>query len=177
MKRKDIYNLSVAAMLTAVGYFLPFLTGQIPEIGNMLLPMHLPVFIAGLVCGARYGFAVGLILPVTRSLFFGMPVIFPNAVGMAIELSAYGLVSGLMYFSAKRKNLLNLYLSLITAMLVGRALWGLAMTVLLGFSESPFTLAAFLAGAFTNALVGIAIQLVLIPAIMLVLRRVHITKG
>ena len=62
-------------------------------------------------------------------------------------------------------------------MLVGRALWGLTMTMLLGFSENPFTLAAFLAGAFTNALVGIAIQLVLIPALMLVLRRVHLTEG
>ena len=46
--KNHIQNLVLAAMLTAVGIVLPFFTGQIPQIGNMLLPMHLPV----LVCGA-----------------------------------------------------------------------------------------------------------------------------
>ena len=45
MKRSDIYRLVLAALFLAVGIVLPFLTMQVKEIGNMLLPMHLPVFL------------------------------------------------------------------------------------------------------------------------------------
>ena len=174
MKREEIYRLSLAAMLLAVGYVLPLLTGQIREIGNMLLPMHIPVMLTGLLCGARYGFAVGLIMPVTRSLIFGMPAMFPNAVGMSAELATYGLVIGLLYASSRHKCIFALYRSLIISRLVGRAAWGLVMTALLGFFADGFTLAAFLSGAFLNALPGIAVQLVLIPAVMLLARRAHL---
>ena len=70
---KSLKNLVLAAMFMAIGFVLPFLTGQIPQIGNMLLPMHLPVFLCGLICGWQYGLAVGFILPLIRSLVFGMP--------------------------------------------------------------------------------------------------------
>lgn len=174
MKRENLLRLSLSAMFIAVGYILPFFTGQIPEIGNMLLPMHLPVFLCGLICGWRYGLAVGAILPITRSLFFGMPVIFPNAVGMAVELATYGLVVGLAFALSRHKCIFALYRSLIIAMLAGRAAWGITMVMLLGFSGSAFAWTAFVAGAFTNAIPGICIQLVIIPAIMVVLQRARI---
>ena len=176
MERKSIYNLSLSAMLVAVGYILPLFTGQIPEIGNMLLPMHLPVFLAGLICGARYGLATGAILPLSRSLFFGMPVIFPNAVGMAVELAVYGLVAGLLYTRSRHRCIFSLYRALIVAMLLGRVAWGVTMVLILGLSGSAFTFSAFIAAALTNAIPGIAIQLVLIPAIMLLARRTHLVS-
>ena len=52
--RKPIQNLVLSAMLLAVGIVLPFFTGQIPKVGSMLLPMHLPVLVCGLVCGWQY---------------------------------------------------------------------------------------------------------------------------
>lgn len=156
-------------MLLALGLTLPFLTGQIPEIGNLLLPMHLPVFLCGLILSWKYGLALGAILPLLRSFLFGMPPLYPKAIAMAFELAAYGLVAGFLYAKTKKKSLWNLYASILAAMLLGRGVWGIAQTLLLGLSNTPFSFALFLSGAFLEAIPGILLQLVLLPAIMLAL--------
>ncbi len=171
MMKKTTKNITLSAMFLALGLVLPFLTGQIPQIGSMLLPMHIPVLLCGLICGWQYGAAVGFILPLLRSALFGMPVMFPTAVAMAFELMTYGLVAGLLYGLSRWQCIVALYRSLIIAMLAGRAVWGAAEVILLGFSGSQFTWAAFMSGAFLNAVPGIAVQLVLIPAIMAALNR------
>ena len=84
----------LSAMFLALGMILPLLTMQIKEIGDTLLPMHIPVMLCGLICGYNYGFVVGLILPFLRSVIWGMPPIYPNAVWMALELCTYGFVIG-----------------------------------------------------------------------------------
>ena len=171
MKNKRLQKLVFSAMFLAIGYVLPFFTGQIPEIGNMLLPMHIPVLLCGLICGWGWGLAVGFILPLTRSLMFGMPPIYPKGIGMALELATYGLVIALCYGLFRKKGLLAIYTSLIVAMLAGRAVWGAAQCILLGLGENGFTFAAFLASAFLNAIPGIIIQLILIPALVFVLQK------
>ncbi len=165
MSKKHIINLSVSAMLMALGMVLPFLTGQIPEIGNMLLPMHIPVFLCAMICGWQYGVSVGFILPLLRGWIFGAPPFFPNGLGMAFELATYGLIAGLLYVNSK-KDLFAIYRSLIIAMLAGRAVWGVARVVMLGLGNIPFSFQMFLAGAFLNAIPGLIIQLILIPAIL-----------
>ncbi len=174
MKRHQIYNLTVSAMLLALGLVLPFLTGQIPQIGKMLLPMHISVLLCGLICGAKYGLAVGAITPVLRSAIFGMPVMYPAAVAMLFELAAYGFISGLLYSLSKKKTLFTLYCSMLAAMLAGRIVWGIAQIILLGIGEGGFTFGAFIAGGFTTALPGIILQLILIPAVMLALKKTRI---
>lgn len=169
--KKTTQKLTLSAMFLAVGMVLPFLTGQIPQIGNMLLPMHLPVFLCGLICGWNYGAAVGFILPLIRSAVFGMPVFFPNATGMAFELMTYGLVAGLLYGLSKWQCILALYRALIAAMIAGRAVWGLVQVIQLGISGSAFTWQMFMAGALINAIPGLIVQLILIPAIMVALNR------
>ena len=165
-------RLTLSAMFLAIGLILPFFTGQIREIGQMLSPMHLPVLLCGLVCGWQYGGLVGLILPPLRSLLFGMPPIFPTATSMAVELAVYGVSIGLLYALFKKQNVWAVYLSLIPAMLLGRAAWGGTQVLLLGLQDTPFGWDAFLAGAFINAVPAIILQLVLIPAIMTML---HVT--
>lgn len=169
MKNNQLKNLVLSAMFLAIGMVLPFLTGQLQQLGNMLLPMHLPVFLCGLICSWKYGFAVGLIMPVMRSMLFHAPVMYPRAVAMAFELAVYGLVAGYLYGKSKYKCTKALYKSLIAAMLSGRAAWGIAQAVLLGISGKAFTLSAFIAGAFVNAWPGILLQLIIIPAIMVAL--------
>lgn len=171
MKSKRVKNLVLAAMFLAIGLILPFFTGQIKEIGNMLLPMHLPVMLCGLVCGWNYGGAVGFILPLFRSVVFGMPKIYPNAVAMSFELCAYGLLIGIFYNLFKKKNILAVYGSLLLSMLGGRLVWGLAQTLLLGLSGKGFSLAAFWVSGFANALPGIVLQLILIPSLMLLIQK------
>ena len=176
MKEKAIKNLTLSAMFAGIGMVLPFFTGQIPQIGNMMLPMHLPVFLCGLICGWEWGAMVGFVLPVMRSVIFAQPVLYPMAVAMAFELMTYGAVAGYLYNRSKWQCIVALYRSLIAAMLTGRAVWGVMEVILLGIEGNTFTFEAFVAGAFLNSLPGIAIQLVFIPAVMVALDRTGLVK-
>lgn len=164
-------NLVLSAMFMAIGFILPFFTGQIPQIGSMLLPMHIPVFLCALICGWEYGMAVGLMLPLLRSVTLGMPPLFPTALSMTVEMAVYGLTAGFFYGRSKWKCLVALYRSLIIAMITGRLAWGVAQMILLGVSGTAFTWKMFLSGALLNAIPGIIIQLTLIPLIMVALNR------
>lgn len=174
--KKPIINLTLSAMFLAMGLLLPFLTGQIQQIGNMLLPMHIPVLLCGLICGWQYGLGIGLVMPLLRNLLFGMPPIFPTGIAMALELAAYGAIVGVLYNYSKWKCVLSLYRSMIAAMLGGRLVWGAAMLIMLGVGTDGFTWKAFFAGAFLNAFPGIILQLVLIPAVMIALNRTGLVK-
>ena len=169
------HNLAMSAMFLAMGLVLPFFTGQIPQIGNMLLPMHLPVLVCGLICGWKHGLAVGFVLPLLRSVLFGMPVMYPKAVAMAFELAAYGGLAGALYGRSPWKCVLSLYRALAGAMLGGRLVWGGVMVVLMGMTGSSFTWKLFLAEAFVNAVPGIVLQLIFIPGLMLSLHRTGLT--
>lgn len=161
-------RLVLAAFFLALAYVMPFVTGQIPTVGAMLCPMHLPVLLCGFLCGPIWGAAVGFIAPLFRSLTLGMPPLFPTALCMALELAAYGAVAGLMHKLLPRKKPF-IYCSLLVAMLVGRLVWGVAMFVCIALNGESFTLAAFLAGAFTNAIPGIVLQILLIPVLVIFL--------
>lgn len=173
-KTVSIRNLTLSAMMLALCLLLPLLTGQIQTVGQMLLPMHLPVLLCGFLCGWPYGLAVGAIAPLLRSLIFGMPPLMPVAVAMTFELAAYGALSGLFYARFPR-NAAGVFLSLVLAMLGGRAVWGLVAIPLYAAKSMPFTFQTFLAGAFISAWPGILAQLVLVPAILLALRRAKLT--
>ena len=162
-------RLTLSAMFLAIGLILPFFTGQIQQIGQMLCPMHLPVLLCGLVCGWQYGTLVGLVLPPLRSVLFGMPVLFPTAAAMAVELAVYGASIGILYALFKKQNVFTVYFALIPAMLLGRAAWGGAQALFLNLKGTTFTWQAFMAGAFIKAVPGIILQLVLIPTIMMLL--------
>ena len=171
---KKTKNLVLAAMFLALGILLPFFTGQIKEIGDTLLPMHIPTMLCGLLCGPVYGLTVGLLMPVLRGVMFSMPPLYPNAVWMALELATYGFVIGLLYRRKRKPNIGYLYACLGSAMIAGRLVWGAAKAVLLGVAGKTFTIEAFVAGGLLDAWPGIVLQLVLIPAIMaLVEHRTH----
>lgn len=175
-KKSPIFNLTLAAMFLAIGLVLPFFTGQIPQIGNMLLPMHIPVFLCSLICGWQYGLGIGFILPILRYVLFGMPVLFPTGIAMAFELATYGFTAGFLYARSRWKCVIALYRSLIPAMLAGRMVWGIVQVVLLGMGKSSFTWQMFFAGAFFNAIPGIVLQLILIPAVMVALNRTGLVR-
>lgn len=174
--RETTKNMTLAAMFLAIGLVLPLLTGQIPQIGNMLLPMHIPVFLCGLICGWQYGAIVGLVLPLIRYAIFGMPVLFPTGIAMSFELMTYGLVAGLLYGISHWQCVISLYRSLIAAMLAGRVVWGIVQVILLGISGNGFIWQMFMAGAFLNAIPGIIVQLILIPVIMVALNRTGLVR-
>ena len=163
-------NIVLAALFLALAFILPMFTGHIPQIGNMLCPMHFPVLLCGFVLGGPWGLAVGFVAPLLRSVLFGMPPMFPIAISMAFELATYGLVSGLMYRKVQH-TLPMTYATLLTAMVAGRLVWGAVRFVLAGLSGSSFPFSAFLSGALLTALPGIIAQLIIIPLIITALQK------
>ena len=169
---KLIIKLTYSALCLALGLTLPFLTGQIPEIGAMLCPMHFPVILCGFLCGFPWGMAVGFVTPILRSVIFGMPGMI-SAIPMAFELLTYGLLAGLLYKLFENK-LIGTYASLISAMVGGRIVWGIAQLIMTGLQGSDFPFSAFIAGAVLNAVPGIIAQIVLIPIIVFALERANL---
>ena len=166
--KTNVHNLVLAAMFLALALVLPFLTGQIPQIGGMLLPMHLPVFLCGLICGWRYGAVVGFVAPLMRMALFGMPPLVA-AVAMAFELAAYGGIAGFLYNRSRWQCVVALYRALLAAMVGGRIVWAAVRVVMTGVASVPFTWQIFLTEALVNAIPGIILQLVFIPVLMVAL--------
>ena len=168
-----VQKMTYAAMFLAIAMVLPFLTGNIPQIGQMLSPMHIPVLLCGFVCGWQWGIPVGFIAPLLRSVLFGMPAMYPGAVSMAFELAVYGGVSGFLYRKLPRR-IWSIYVSLIAAMIAGRIMWGFVRLILAGVSQTAFTFEVFLAGAVIDAIPGIILHIALIPLLVIGLERAGI---
>ena len=169
-RRHEINKLTLSAMFLTLAYVMPFLTGQIPQIGSMLCPMHIPVLLCGFLCGPVWGLGVGCIAPLLRSFMLGQPQMFPNAFCMAFELAVYGLVAGWFYQKLAKKKV-NVYVSLLGAMISGRFVWGIVMFCCMGFDFSKFGMSAFLAGAVFHAVPGIIVQILLIPVLVIALEK------
>ncbi|MFI3168029.1 MAG: ECF transporter S component [Bacillota bacterium] len=163
-------QIAFSGLFLAIALVLPFFTGQIETIGNMLLPMHLPVLLCGLLLGPVCGGIVGFVAPLLRSMIWGMPYLLPTGVAMAFELMAYGIVSGIL-ISVLSNNTISTYLALIGAMIVGRIFWGVVSFAIYTAMGSAFTIQLFFVGAFTNAIPGIILQLVIIPPIVVAVRK------
>ena len=170
MNQTQIRKMTFSAMYLAIAMVLPFLTGQIPEIGSMLSPMHIPVLLCGFMCGWPWGLGVGFIAPLLRSAIFGIPVMFPGAVSMAFELAVYGASAGILYRLLPKEKW-AVWAALVISMIAGRIVWGIARLVLAGLSGKSFTWALFIAGAFTNAVPGIILHLVIIPPLVIIMER------
>lgn len=165
-----IKKLVFSGVCLAMCMILPLFTGQIPEIGSVLSPMHIPVLICGFICGWPYGLAVGFVAPFLRFMIFAMPPILPVGTAMAFELAAYGLISGMLYKLTPKKNI-YLYFTLIISMFAGRVVWGIAMLIISAIIRSEFTWAIFISGAFTKAVPGIIVHIVLIPIVVIALKK------
>lgn len=175
-KQHNTIKLILSAMFLALAYVFPFLTGQIPQIGEVLCPMHIPVMLCGFICGAPWGALVGFVAPLIRSLTLGMPTLFPKAVAMAFELATYGAVTGLMYRLLPKRRI-YIYCSLFTAMLSGRLVWGIVQLCCVGLNLSKFGFAAFWAGAVANDIPGIILQVITVPIIIMIYEKSQLTSG
>ncbi len=169
-------NLVLSAMFLALAFIIPLATGQVPQINSMLCPMHIPVILCSYICGKKYGLFVGTAAPVLRSVIFGTPLMFPTALAMAFELGAYGIFTGLFYELLPKKNI-NVYTSFIISKIIGRIFWGISHFFLLGFDTEKYNLSVFWTGGIVNAIPGTVIQLLLIPAIIIVIKNKKFKDG
>lgn len=170
--KTNTQKLTLSGVLLATTLLLPFLTGQIPELGRMLSPMHLPILICGFLCGWQYGLAVGFIAPILRFFLFGMPPLFPVGIAMAFELAVYGCITGLLYKKLSHSRG-GMFASLVIAMLAGRVVWGIVMLSIMGLTNGVFTFQTFLGATVLGTIPGIICQLILVPAIVTIVEHRH----
>lgn len=112
---------------------------------------------------------VGFLTPLLRHLLFGMPLL-TNALGMAFELATYGMVTSILYDKLQASRL-RIYISLLTAMLAGRIVWGIVSILIYAIAKTPFTWQMFMGGALLNAIPGLILQLIVIPILMVALEK------
>ncbi|MFH1686018.1 MAG: ECF transporter S component [bacterium] len=157
-----------SALYLALAVLLPIGFHAFGLGGRIFLPMHIPVLLAGFLIGPQAGILVGLLAPILSHLLTGMPPTYAVPL-MSLELPLYGLVAGLAY----RRLRLNVYLSLVAAMLVGRLMFGLGLFVLGMFMDLPYTAAVFFStgGALWTGLPGIIVQTAVVPLIVAAVRR------
>lgn len=171
MKMSNVKKSILTAVCIALCVVLPQAFHAIPNAGAVYLPMHIPVLLCGLICGGPYGLLCGLAGPALSHLFTGMPPVgmLPS---MLVECAVYGLTAGLM-MKVKTKSLYaDLYLSLVAAMLAGRALSGIAKALI--FSAGEYSMALWVTGSFVTSLPGIIIQLILIPTVVFALMKARL---
>ena len=172
--RKIIRRVCISAACIALAIVLPFLTGQIPEIGRALCPMHIPAFLSGALCGPVFGAFVGFLSPILRSLIFSAPMLYPTGVCMAVELMFYA-VSFSLLLKLFSKKYVSVYFALVPSMVVGRIAGGFTQAILYSFGKiSEFGLNIFMTSYFIDTIPGTVLQLVLIPPVLYALKKAKI---
>ncbi len=162
----------ITAVCIALCYVIPLMFHGIQNAGSIFCPMHIPVFICGLICGWQFGLLCGIAGPALSSALSGMPpvAILPS---MMVELAAYGTASGLMMKLVRTKSTYaDLYISLIVAIVCGRVLAGLAKALI--FARGSYSMSAWIAGSVVTSWPGTVIQLVFIPTIVFALMKSHL---
>lgn len=178
MRIFPIKKMTVTALFTALGIIIPMLFHTVYMFGNIFLPMHFPVFICAIIVGPFYGSICGVLSVLLSSFFTGMPPLYPVAVIMCFELITYALISGLIMkiLPKKTPQIAAYYIALIVAMLGGRIVMGAVSVVLIGIIGNGYSFQAFITSAFVTALPGITIQLVVIPWLLFVLKKLKIIE-
>lgn len=161
-------KLTFASVCLACCFFMPMMTMGNTEVAAMLCLMHFPVMVCGMMCGAPWGVAVGVSAPILRSLMFGMPHMYPEAVAMCIEMGIYGLVCGLEA-NDPRKSPGNIFLDLIQAMAAGRFAWGASMMLFSVISPVSFSFEIF-KEAMVNTWPGVILQFMSLPPLIVFLQ-------
>jgi riboflavin transporter FmnP len=171
-KTSEVRNMIISAFCLALCMVLPLLTMQVQPFGVALAPMHIPVLICGFICGGRNATLIGAIAPLLRFMVFGTPPIMPMGIAMSFELAMYGIAVGLLAKLLPKKAGF-IYVTLISAMLLGRVVWGVAMWRISGIAaDVSFTMEAFIAGAFVEAVPGIVLHIAIIPPIIMIARKI-----
>ncbi|MGM9661553.1 MAG: ECF transporter S component [Oscillospiraceae bacterium] len=166
MRREtELKNLAVSALLLAASVVLPFAGGVLP-LGDRLLLAQIPVLLCGLVCGAPYGAAVGLLAPFLSFVVTGAPAIYPDAVAMAVEYALFGAVASPI-FRAFARSAASLYASLIAAMAAGRVGYIAASYIMLELQKQPYSLSAIVRQECVACWPGLLLQLLAVPALVL----------
>lgn len=162
-----IRKMVLTSLFIAMGAVFPQIFHMF-QLGSVISPMHFPVLACGLLLGAYYGLACGIITPLITGMIFLRPPFFPTGIQMAIELGIYGLVCGLLNKKWKiiKNDTINVYFALIVAMILGRLASALVNTIYYVNGLSDNNLSTYFNILFIVGLPGILLQIAIIPPIV-----------
>ncbi len=172
--KNQVRKLVFAGLCVAIGIVLPLAFHSVPQGGMIFLPMHIPVLLCGMAAGPVYGLLCGVLTPALSALMTGMPgaAVLP---GMLCELAVYGLISGLLLkFVHTKSRAANVWIALIGAMICGRIVSGLLNALI--FRAGQYSMQIWVTASFVTALPGIAIQLIVVPLLVLALERAKLVE-
>lgn len=154
-------KMILSGLFIAMGLILPMIFHTVNLSGSIFSPMHLPVMLGGFLLGPVYGAAIGFITPILSSVLTGMPPLMPIMPMMALELLGYGFMTGLLFTKTKK-----IYISLILSIVFGR-LCSMVGAFILSLTLAPqISPIPYVVSGVVNGLPGIAIQLIVIPALV-----------
>lgn len=159
---------SVAALgLIALAILLPQLVHMAAgkSGGAMFLPMYLPVILSGFILGSFWGLGIAVVAPIlsyflTLSIGTPMPTL-ERLPFMILELSIFAFITGLF---SKKISVKNVLIGLLLAIIIGRFVFLLSSFIFQSNMEIVFE-------QMKIGLIGIAIQIILVPSVILVLDR------
>jgi hypothetical protein len=159
LKLTKIKEISFVAAFTALAVLTPWITHEIGGIatGKMFLPMHIFILVAGLLLGWKQGLAVGILTPLISYSLSGMPLLMLLPF-ITIEVAAYGLFAGIF----REKLKLNIWFSLLGAMIIGRVILFSSILLL----PTKLQAMSYISGAVIAGWIGIVIQLIAVPVIV-----------
>ena len=144
----------------ALALFLPVLFHPL-GLGSHLMPMFLPLLIAGCTLHLRTALILSVSIPLISSLFTGMPPLYPPiAILMILEASAMNL----WLFWAYRKKRWNIFFALIVAFLIQRVVRVIFILIAQQFIILPESW--LMVWALLWGLPGVVLQTALIPWII-----------
>ncbi len=177
MKKFSTLNIVTCAMLSALAVVVSSVMHNLfGEWAKMLSPMHLPVFLAGILCGQWLGLICGAVAPLLGFLSSGRPIFPDPLVPMMLELATYGFISGLLrgvFTKNPKTQKFASVLALVCAMVVGRVVNGIAGGVVMAIGGAPLLQSVWLkfVSGFTSTWVGMICQLIAIPAILFAMQK------
>lgn len=160
-------SLTLSGLLIAAGIVAGIIFHSMGIGGQIALPLHYSPLLAGLLLGWRWGFAVGLVVPLLSALLTGMPPLIPSAILMVPELAVYGACCGLL------RRLIGVYLALIISLILGRIAWGLAAWSLIPLLGLEIPVSAALIASIVKGLPGIVGQLIIVPLLVHRLEKIY----
>lgn len=149
-----------AVALPQILHLIGNVSGIGSAIGEVFLPMHLPVMLVGLLAGKYVGAVVGFLSPIISFALTGMPrtALLPF---MVIELCVYGLCAGIIC-NAKMPTVLKVLIT----QFAGRAVRAIAIVVAFyGFSSTAIPV-SIIWNSIVVGLIGIILQLVILPLVV-----------
>ena len=170
MKTKTIATLG---LFLALGLILPYILSHSYGIpGTILLPMHLPLLIISFLYGPKIGLLFGIVLPITSFIFTSMPSVYFLPI-MVVELSTYGVFCGLFYYKYK----LNIYLSLLLGLIIGKINYALMLYLLINITKIPqFVNIPSITAAIYVGMPGIILQFFLVPLVVVLFKKFNYDK-